>query len=218
MATFAYQIERTQKREDGTRNVRIRVIHNRVVMKISTHIYVKDSDLTIGKKGVLIKNQMVLSQVNQILDEYRRKANDLGVDCLSLSVKEVIAAITSKETRSDIIDFISFSRVYIEAHKKSQPASMKVYMNAINSMEKYLSYISGATAKQLNILDINYQFLTNYVTWMDGRRKRDSNPFIYSCFHSYLIGLRPHIKEPFILLKKYLRINGEPFIFVRLKT
>lgn len=175
MATVKYEILSDQKKADGTRNVKIRVIHNRKSLRISTHIFVKDSDISMRKTGTTIKNQIILMQVNEILDNYRRKLNNMGISCLHLTCKEVVDRLVRKDELPDDIDFFAFSEEYIHERKNAQPGTMHNYTLAISSLRKYLTATTAGTAQGLPILAITHTFLTNYVSYMDKMRKSSSN-------------------------------------------
>ena len=175
MATFTYDIYKSGRRADGTRNVKIRITHNRKTVRVATHIFVKDSDISMRKTGTTIKNQIILMQVNEILDNYRRKLNNMGISCLHITCKEVVDRLVRKDELPDDIDFFAFSEEYIHERKNEQPGTMHNYSLAISSLRKYLTATTAGTAQGLPILAITHTFLTNYVSYMDKMRKSSSN-------------------------------------------
>lgn len=92
--TFRIEVCSSRKRQDGTYNVKIRVTHNRKIKRIATSIYVKKEDMTRGMK---IKNQSILDELNKIIDSYRSKCNILSLSINSMSIEEVVEFVTRVE-------------------------------------------------------------------------------------------------------------------------
>lgn len=109
--TFRIEVCSSRKRQDGTYNVKIRVTHNRKIKRIATSIYVKKEDMTRGMK---IKNQSILDELNKIIDSYRAKCNILSLSINSMSIEEVVEFVTRVEEDKKDIDFIQFAREHIE--------------------------------------------------------------------------------------------------------
>jgi hypothetical protein len=84
MATFKIEIQ--NKRADGTYNIRIRVIHNGEVRRISSNLYASASDLTKGGK---IKNAVLLEQANLLLNRCIQACNRFGFEIQNLSVAQL---------------------------------------------------------------------------------------------------------------------------------
>ena len=73
MATFKVLILPTQKKADGTYNVKIRVTHNRKSKYIKTPHYVGGTDIYTRKGELKIKNQAVLDAMEEVVVSYKKK-------------------------------------------------------------------------------------------------------------------------------------------------
>ena len=83
MSTFKPVILPTQKRSDGSYNVKIRLTHNRKSKYIKTPYYVMGKDIVKkkkdGKEEIKIKNQAILDKVEEIIVEYKKALIPLGM-------------------------------------------------------------------------------------------------------------------------------------------
>lgn len=74
MATFKAEVQK--QRKDGTFAVKIILTHKRKLKRLSTGIYITKNDMTRSGK---IKNQAVLDKIEDLIREYRKKANSLSI-------------------------------------------------------------------------------------------------------------------------------------------
>lgn len=171
MATFKIEIQ--NKRLDGSYNVRIRIIHNRKVKRISTNIYVTDADITRGKK---IKNIQILEQCENIIRRCREAANKLDIS--KLSIAELTDKIKNSLEGDEIfkLDFIVYMNEKASLMKKG---TGDTYRNTANALKRFLG------RENMDISEITIHFLQNFETFLanepsqrGSNRKSNTNTII----------------------------------------
>ena len=91
MTTFKTEIVKSEQKQDGTYNVKIRVTHKRKVRRYSTPMYATDKDVTRGGK---IKNQIILDKCEDTIREWRKRINLLGTAADGMDVTEIMSLLT----------------------------------------------------------------------------------------------------------------------------
>lgn len=171
MATFKPDIQ--YKRADGTYNIRIRIIHNKEVRRMSTTLYASATDLT---KSLKIKNANLIDQVNNLMSECRKICNDLGSSIINLSIDELVRILKTKLKGEDDgkfkLDFIAFANEEIAKMKRGTAT----YSPAINSLKRFIK------RETLDIFEINKAFLQSFESFIENEpsqrgssRKTSSN-------------------------------------------
>ncbi|KAA6314011.1 hypothetical protein EZS27_035309 [termite gut metagenome] len=166
MPTFKAEIQKHQKRADGTYNVKIRITHGGKAVRIATPFYVSKEDVI---KSLKIKNQIIIDKTDELIKRYRDECNDLHLQYRDMSASEIAIHLKNLSKRKDTengIDFIAFARSWIDRNKDKK--GVKNYTFAINSLVKYIE------ADKLNILDINFKFLTGYEDYIN-KQKEEKN-------------------------------------------
>jgi len=156
MITFKPDI--TFKRADGTYNVRVRIIHNRKALRLSTNIYATDADLTKTGK---IKNQKIVEQINTLINKCRAICNDMDYQTISnMSINDLVDTLKNKLTGGDKfrLDFIAFANGEIAQMKKSTGG---FYTTAFNALKRYIK------RDTLDIAEINKDFLTGFEKFIE---------------------------------------------------
>lgn len=159
MATFKAEVRTDHLREDDTYLVRIRVTHNRKIKRIPTNIYIDKKDVTKAGK---IKNQAIVDQLEDIIREYRRKANGLSLLIEDMSVDELVEFLTKKEEVLRV-DFFEFAEKWIAEHKDLH--GLYIYTSMLNSLERFIG------RRKLDFKEINYKFLKKYEEYLGQRRR-----------------------------------------------
>ncbi len=155
MATFKLAVS-NHLRADGTRNVRIRVIHNREAKYISTNHYVEDTAITKTGK---IKDQDIVDAVDDTIREMRRAVGKLGYSSKSLSCAELCSHIERELLRKDFhLPFIAYGRKKIASKKASTAATYETTFAAI------LRYTGG---RDPDITEITAKWLTGFVEFLE---------------------------------------------------
>ena len=129
MATFKCLIRASDKKKDGTWNVKIRVTHNRQSRYISTPFYVNESQITRGFK---IKDQSILDKVEDRMRELRSASNKLGFLADGVSIDHFVELILNQ---ADQKDFFAFMDEHIKKLEKEDrlmtAAARRVAMNSL---------------------------------------------------------------------------------------
>lgn len=132
MATFAYYIKPSDKRNDGTWNVKIRVTHKRVARLLSTPFYVTKDQITRSYK---IKDVALLDKLEEKIKEYRAFVVNIGFGIDDMDVDSLIHMLKRKDSS---LDFFEYAYGYIEKLKKSgRERTACIYANAIHSIHHY---------------------------------------------------------------------------------
>ncbi|MDR0700723.1 MAG: transposase, partial [Tannerella sp.] len=141
MASFSFVIQPYQK-EDKTRNVFIRVIHNRKKREIATQIYLAPDNLTKSGK---IKNQVYIDLLNDIIKRCRQKVNeqaerlgDMNVIQVSEMTRHIIEGKQEQYGDKFNLDFIRYGREYVERLKSDgKTGTAATYNVVINNLIKF---------------------------------------------------------------------------------
>lgn len=156
MATF--KITLGAQKEDKTRVVQIRVIHKRVVRRISTSLYVAPDQLT---KGLKIKDYRIIDACDDLIRRCRKIMLELGDVVQSMDADDLTKYIKDRLTQGDKwhLDFIQYGMNKTSEMSKGTAA---LTVSAINAIKRFTKSdqldISQVTAKFLFSFD---QFLKN---------------------------------------------------------
>jgi hypothetical protein len=160
MATFKAIVlpGKTHEKSDGTKNIKIRLYHNKSVQYISTPFYIQE--VYVGKEG-LINNlypeaDSLNYELGELIQRYRGICIKLGAYRMSLmgsiEIKEHI--IAAMEPEYEFIDFVSFSENIISKTDREKTAEW--YKTAIT----VLCWFYGR--KKIDIRDITANRLNEF--------------------------------------------------------
>lgn len=149
MATFDYSIP--YKKADGTANIRIVVRHLRKKKEFSTNIILQPTDFTRGGK---IKNYKVLDTLEDMLSQYRKKCQELGLRINNMSVDDVVEYIKKEDTDDFHLDFFEYGMEFSKNKKKNTRDSIRV---ALQSFKAFLG------RDKLDINEITTRLLQDYI-------------------------------------------------------
>ncbi len=163
MLTIKAEILKSGLRADDTYNVKVRITYKRQVKRISTNIYIHKSELT---KSLKIKNGCKLKKrIDDLITYYQDIGNNLQVEREDYTIDDIIANLKGEEQKNKPIDFIKFSRDWIET------ATIKGadnYKYCINSFVRFLG------KDNLNINDLTIKLLTQYAEYLcKNKEKKD---------------------------------------------
>lgn len=154
MATLNYYINPKQKKRDGTMNVKIILTHQRKRKMISTSIYATSADLT--KSGKLKKGSTTLFNVENLISEYRKKINGMGIDIDMMTIGAICSSLKNEVT----LDFFEFADRVV---KEKRSGTQKCYATMLNAVEEMLK------VRSLNMKEITVGFFHQFETFL--RRK-----------------------------------------------
>ena len=147
MATFKAEVQK--QRKDGTFAVKIILTHKRKLKRLSTGIYITKNDMTRSGK---IKNQAVLDKIEDLIREYRKKANSLSIAIEDMPIDRLSDILCEK--KKDYIDFIEVFNEYIE--RNTSKKGIRNYRSALNSLIRFIG------RDRLDIAEITASFLERY--------------------------------------------------------
>lgn len=143
-----------RKRQDGSRNVKIRVTHRRQSLKVATNIYVDDKQVSRAGK---IKDERVNDLCNAMVRRWRELASELGT-ADELTVADVVHYIREAEKRDTfVLDFIDYGR---KKAAKMKPGTARVYTCALNALCRFTGIQS------LDIRHITVRFLEEFESFI----------------------------------------------------
>ncbi|WP_183580640.1 phage integrase SAM-like domain-containing protein [Mucilaginibacter sp. X5P1] len=164
MATIREVILSNQQKEDGTYNVKIRVIHQRKVYYLKTQHFIRQNQL---RKDNTIKDPIILRAINPVIDGYRTKISELGPKLELYNMSRLINYLTNNDvTAADQVNVIEFGRKKVEelnaAGRKASASNMRT---VINSLVDYFK------SDFVPITEIRAKTLLEYEKYLRSERK-----------------------------------------------
>lgn len=159
MLTIRAEIKKQEQKVDGTYNVKLRFTLNRKVKRLSTSLFVKGTDLT--KSGNFRKGTAIYKEIDKLVYAYQEKCNSMQIDLNHYSLEDVFRELDYEEKKSQVIDFIDFSRKWIDT---ATIKGVKNYKSLINSL------IAFVGKDKLNISEITVPFLIKYMDYLNKQR------------------------------------------------
>lgn len=132
MITFKLIVFNNRIRLDKTLTVFIRVTYKRKIKYIQTSMSVTKKDLTASYK---IKNRQILDRGEELIREYRRKADMLNLELNDMNINEVVDFITRKQENNGL-NFTKYAEKWLNA---AEIKGVKNYQSAINALKKYFN-------------------------------------------------------------------------------
>ena len=137
MATFKAEVYAHQKRADGTYNIKIRVIHQKRKKYIPTTYYVTKDDLT--RTTFKLKNQKYIDATDDMIKKYRSICDRMGERLKSMTVEQVVDAITNDNGEHFDLDIVAYARQYILHLKETgHTGNALSYQVAINNLVRFV--------------------------------------------------------------------------------
>lgn len=163
MATFKTEIQ--NKRSDGTYNVRIRVIHNRNIRRISTNLYVTADDLT---RTLKIKNQAILDRCESLLKKCRDYCNTFGFEITGMDIDDLVDGLKKHLKGGDVfhLDFIDYTK---QKAAQMTPSTGTYYLIMLNALRRFIK------RDTLDISEINTVFLQNFEKFIETEPSQQGN-------------------------------------------
>jgi site-specific recombinase XerD len=159
MPTYKAEVYAHQKKKDGTYNIKIRVTHNQRKKYIATPYFVTQDDLT---RSLKIKNQRYIDYCDDMIRQFRRRSDSLGLRINDMTVDQVVDFITTRQEEFKL-DFFEFAgqRIAMERAEGRFGTS--------SSCEIALRLFKRWTGKErLDINDITRAMVSDYVAFLNG--------------------------------------------------
>jgi len=218
MLTIKAEIQRDKMRKDGTFNVKIRFTKGKRVKRISTDLFATLSDLD-AKKMTLKEHSTVKDKADMLVYHFKSLYSELKLDYADCDLNDIVTRLLNKDLESKPIDFIGFSREWINT---SAIRSKDIYTTALNSFIRFV----GQDYFEINKVTVDLQekykdFITKErskrVEKLIGENKRIPS---YRCLSLYLTLIRHlfneaqrHYNKPDVGL---IRIPHSPFDYFRI--
>lgn len=160
MTTFKALVIPSQKRADGTYNVKIRVTHNRKSKYIKTPHYVNGKDLQKRNGEYRIRNQAIIDSMDEIILNYKKRMLSAGMVVSSWDVEKLVSFISS-ESEAFKLDFIRYGYDYGDSLiARGRESTGKSYHIAMNSIVRFLGRNS------MDISEVTVSFLKAYEKYL----------------------------------------------------
>lgn len=166
--TFTPVIIPSQRKADGTYNVKIRVTYKRKSKRVSTHLYASPQDLT---KTLDFKEGPVRRKAYDIANDMRDICSEIDyLDLQAMDVDGLLKVIDAKAESKAVfkLDFIE----YMRDKASSKGASERLYITAANALTRFMN------GRTLNVNDINVKFLRTFEEHIK------NEPKVISCFRA----------------------------------
>lgn len=158
----------SQKRADGTYNVKIRVTYKRRSKRLSTNLHATPKDLT---RSLNFKDGPVKKAAYDLANKFYEICAEVDyLELQQMEVEDVVKVIDAKaETKKKFhLDFIEYMRRVASTKGPTE----RVYITAANALARFMK---GHT---LDIMDINVRFLRSFEEFIK------KEPKIVSSFHT----------------------------------
>ena len=132
MITFKLTIRKEKMKADKTWTVFIQVIYRRNRKFLPTSMSVTKKDLTASYK---IKNRQILDRGEELIREYRHKADMLNLELNDMDINEVVDFITRKQENTGL-NFTKYSEKWLD---EAEIKGVKNYQSAINALKKHFN-------------------------------------------------------------------------------
>lgn len=147
MVTVNYYVNPKQKKKDDTFNVKIIVTYKGKRKMLPTTYYLHKDEIT--KKGK-IKDQRVLDGVNEIIFNYRRKINNMGIEFGDKSLDYIVGRLKADKDDCEFFSFLD----KISKDKKSKTRGNYKYVGRL--IEEYV----GSDTLNMKLMD--YAFFVSF--------------------------------------------------------
>ena len=132
MLTIKAEIQKGWVRQDGSYNVRIRFTKDRKVKRLSTSLFVTKADLT--DKFTIREDSLIKQETDRLILHYRTMFTEMHLEAEDLDVNEIVARLTNREESDKPVDFIQFSKEWID---NSTLKGAVNYTSALNSLIRF---------------------------------------------------------------------------------
>ena len=187
MLTIKAEVQKDRKRMDGTYNIKIRFTKDRAVKRISTSLFASKEDLTADLK--LKESSMIKQEADRLVLHYGSLLTSLHLDPENYDVNEIVNRLLNKEEANKPIDFIAFSRKWINE------TSIKGKDNYTTALKSFIRFIGK---EELDIKKLTVDLLEKYKDYLNKVREERVKLMVEAgkripsnrCLSLYLMSLR----------------------------
>ena len=183
----------SQRRADGTYNVKIRLTFKRVPRIISTNITAYPDDVTLKKPRRLKANSNAMQRAQELCIQIYRAIDELNYTTLQLSTVDYILSFIQRKMQSGSdfqLDFFAFGEEFART-KDPDKNTGKTYLTALNAFKRFLGRDS------MDISEINKALLLQFMDFLKNEER------LYICDGRVLaVGTEKKVVAPYIYLRK----------------
>lgn len=160
MLTIKAEVQQDKQRSDGTYNVKVRFTLNRQVKRFSTSLFITPKELT--KSFKFKEDTLIKKEIDNLVLYYREQCTKLQLDQNNYTLENVFDFLNGEQEKSQVIDFIKFSREWIASTTiKGAPN----YATAINALVRFTG------KEQLDVNVITLDFLEQFKSFLKEERE-----------------------------------------------
>ena len=167
MLTIREEIKKEEQRSDRTYNVKLRFTLNRRFKRISTSLFATPKDLT--KDFKIRPNSPIKKEVDALIRTYQEKCAKLQIELNDYTIDDVLDYLNGEHAKTQVIDFIAFSRNWI---KNSTIKGAPNYTSAINALIRFIG------KEELDIRLITYEFLEQFKEFLNREREERTSKLL----------------------------------------
>lgn len=167
MLTIREEIKKEEQRSDRTYNVKLRFTLNRRFKRISTSLFATPKDLT--KDFKIRPNSPIKKEVDALIRTYQEKCAKLQIELNDYTIDNVLDYLNGEHAKTQVIDFIAFSRNWI---KNSTIKGAPNYTSAINALIRFIG------KEELDIRLITYEFLEQFKEFLNREREERTSKLL----------------------------------------
>lgn len=186
MATFKMVIKISDRKQDGTWNVKIRVTHNKATRYIATPFWVNQEQLTRSYK---IKDALVADKVEAEIKRYREAVANLGFIADGLTVDHLIELVRNS-CQSEKIDFLQFMDAHVRTlYNNGSDGTAYAYNTACESLRRYNKN------KPLYFSNITAHYMLGYFKSLEGLKANTIRTYITAIKTAYKLAMKYYNDE-----------------------
>ncbi len=160
MITIKAEVLKNKQRSDGTYNIKIRITYRREVKRLSTSIFVRESDLT---KSFKLKNPKFIKEADNLVRQYQEVCASLPLATSNYTLDDIIEHLQNEKQKKTTIDFIQFSKEWLDTTQLKGKAN---YQTALNAFIHYLG------KENLNADQLTKGVLNGFIDYLQAKRKK----------------------------------------------
>lgn len=167
MATFACEVFKHHRRQDGSYPVKLRVTHNRTVKRLATNLTAYPEDLT---RSLRIKGGQLKNRCNALIKDCRDAVADISIfDLPKMTAEQLCDTIKRKLERRDwSLDFFAFARNEFMPTRAAN--TQEHYKTAVNAFARFLG------GESIDINAITVKMLNEFADYLDAEPKYMHTP------------------------------------------
>ena len=160
MLTINAEVVKTKRQSNDCFTIRLRFTLDRRMKRLSTSLFATQKDLT---KDFKIKPSSPLkSKVKRLIRDYQEKCSQLQVELNNYTIEDIMNYLDGERQKQQTIDFIKFSREWIDSTSIKGAAN---YTSALNALIRFIG------KEELDVNLITLDFLEKFKAFLNKERE-----------------------------------------------